>query len=514
VGDFNAAWMVRAGRNGEREDAAIADSLAIAGWMELGDLSEVKTRTELRSIVQQTYPARGNAVIGNWTGQLWRFMFRIQIGDLLVVPLKRRDQLAIGTVSGGYEYRASAAPGFRHVRPVKWLRTDVPRSAVERDLQSSMGSLLTVFGLKRYDAVRRIAHLAEFGTDPGRDQGDAAADAPASRDELLDRAANGESDPPALTIRELLNLWQAGRRTSGVVAMIEADLSDRGLTTDPPFTEGWIENVVRLVPIQTEPEPDELSGSTGHVERQPPTADELPPVSLRIGDLEAASQAVVSVTTADTLAAATTLMLTHDYSQLAVLDPAGAVRAVSWESIAKARLAKPDITLADATVIPRIVDHDADLLAQVDEIYRAGYVLVRGTDGVQITGIVTTADLTLQFASMARPVALIEEIERRLRRRVDESFSLDELRKHSKQPKKVHSAADLTLGAYKYLLKEDEDFGKLNWPLSRPHFLESLEKVRNIRNDLMHFSTDPLKAGDLQAIEGLINVLRTVDPRV
>ncbi|MGZ0150806.1 hypothetical protein ACXJJ3_27355 [Kribbella sp. WER1] len=475
----------------------------------------MKTRPELRSVVQQTYPDRGNAVIGNWTGQLWRFMSRIQIGDLVVVPLKSRDQLAIGTVSGGYEFRAAAAPGFRHVRPVKWLRTDVPKSAVERDLQSSMGSLLTVFGLKRYDAVRRIAHLAEFGTDPGRDQGDTTADAPTSRDELLDRAAIGESDPPALTIRELLSLWQAGRRTSGVVAMIEADLSDRGLTTDPPFTEGWIENVVRLVPIQTEPEPDDSSGSvTGNVEHQPPTADDLPPVSLRIGDLEAANQAVVSVTTAETLAAATTLMLTHDYSQLAVRDPAGAVRAVSWESIAKARLAKPNITLADATVIPRIVDHDADLLTQVDEIYRAGYVLVRGTDGVKITGIVTTADLTLQFASMARPVALIEEIERRLRRRVDESFSLDELRAHSKQPKKVHSAADLTLGTYKYLLAADEDFDKLNWPLSRCLFLESLEKVRNIRNDLMHFSTDPLKTADLKAIEGLINVLRTVDPRV
>jgi restriction system protein len=511
VGDFNAAWMVRAGRNGEREDVAIAESLAVAGWMELGDLSEVRTRTELRSVVQQTYPDRGNAVIGNWTGQLWRFMFRIQIGDLIVIPLKSRDQLAIGTVSGDYEFRASAAPGFRHVRPVKWLRTDVPKSAVDRDLQSSMGSLLTVFGLKRYDAVRRIAHLAEFGTDPGRDQGDATADAPASRDELLDQAANGESNPPALTIRELLNLWQAGRRTSGVVAMIEADLSDRGLTTDPPFTEGWIENVVRLVPIQTEPEPGE---SPDPVHHQPPTADDLPPVSLRIGDLEAAGSTVVSVTTEETLAAATTLMLTHDYSQLAVLDPSGAVRAVSWESIAKARLAKPDITLADATVIPRIVDHDADLLAQVDEIYRAGYVLVRGTDGVKITGIVTTADLTLQFASMARPVAMIEEIERRLRRRVDESFSLDELRAHSKQPKKIQSAADLTLGAYKYLLAADDDFQKLNWPLSRDLFLESLEKVRQIRNDLMHFSTDPLKTADLKAIEGLINVLRTVDPRV
>lgn len=513
MGEISAAWMVRAGRSGERADAAVAEGMAIAGWVELGDLSEIKTRSELREVVRTTYPDRSNAVIGNWTGQLWRFLTRIQVGDLLVLP-RNRDQIAIGTVIGPYEYRATADPNLRHVRPVKWSRTDVSRSAdVLPDLQNSMGSLLTVFGLRRHDAVRRIQHLAESGTDPGREDSESDGGGPATRDELLDQAANGESEAPRLTIRQLLALWNTGRRTAGTVAVIESDLADRGLTTDPPFTEGWIDNTIRLVPISTEPEP---SNERAAVEPggEILTADELPPVSLRVGDLESANSPVVGVDSDQSLAAAVTLMLANDYSQLAIRDLAGGVRAVSWESIAKASVAYPNVTLAHATVSARIVDHDADLLAQVGEIYKFGYVLVRGPDRVSITGIVTTADLTLQFAAMARPIALIEEVERRLRRRVDEAFTLEELRAGANSPNRIRSAADLMLSAYDTrLLATEESFRRLGWRLDHKLFLNTLTAVRRIRNELMHFSTDPLTVEQMQSIEDLVNMLRTVDPR-
>ncbi|MFG1765747.1 hypothetical protein ACGFIH_20595 [Micromonospora parva] len=514
---MTAAWMVRAGRDGEREDAALHEGLAIAGWPELGDLSTIETRAELRDLVRNAYPDRSSAVVANWTGQLWRFINRIKVDDLLVVPLRRREQLAIGKVCGGYEYRADAPLGFRHVRPVTWLRTDVSRSAVLPDLHSSMGSLLTVFELRRHDAVRRITHLAEHGADPGRDPGEAGENTFATRDELLDRAGDeGASSAPRLSIRDFLGMWNAGRRTAGVVAEIEADLSDRGLTTRPPFTEGWIDNMIELVPVSVEPEPDAVRPVENP--RIPPpaeavAAEDLPPVSLRIGDLESANRSVQSVSADDTLAAAITHMLAHDYSQLAVFDAFGGVRAVSWESIAKAHLANREATLHEATVAVRVVDHDADLLAQVDEIYKVGYVLVRGQDDGAITGIVTTADLTQQFATMARPVALIEEIERRLRRRVDEVFTLDEIRGASMKPNKTNSAADLTLGAYEHLLKPEDVFRRLRWRLDQQLFLNALKAVRHIRNDLMHFSTDPLTPDQLQAIGGLVNMLRTVDPR-
>jgi restriction system protein len=509
--------MVRAGRDGERGEAALSEGLAIVGWSELGDLSAIDTRAELRDLVHRAYPDRRSAVISNWTGQLWRFMWRIKTDDFLVLPLRGRDQLAVGRVSGEYKYRGDAPLGFQHVRSVTWLRTDVPRGAILPDLQSSMGSLLTVFELRRHDAVRRIAHLAEHGVDPGRDADEAGGNTFATREELLDLAADENArSAPRLTIRELLAMWGAGRRTARAVAEIEADLSERGLTTRPPFTKGWIDNVIELVPVSPEPEPDvvpPIGASRAAASADAVPAEELPPVSLRVGDLESANQPVLSVDAEDTLATAITKMLAHDYSQLAVFDAAGGVRAVSWESIAKSHLTNRDATLLDATVGVRVVDHDDDLLAQVGEIYNVGYVLVRGQDRVSITGIVTTADLTLQFASMARPVALVEEVERRLRRRVDEAFTLDEIRRVSMRPNRTASAADLNLGAYERLLKSEDGFRRLGWQLDHELFLSALTAVREIRNDLMHFSTDPLTAAELQDIDGLVNMLRAVDSR-
>jgi len=505
-----AAWMVRAGREGEREDAAIAEGMAIAGWPEVGDLSAVESRDDLRELLWRTYPDRRDAVIANWTGQLWRFLKRIQVSDLLVVPIRSRDQIAIGRVSGEYQYRGAAPLGFRHVRPVKWLRTDVPRSAVLPDLQGSMGSLLTVFELKRHDAERRIEQLGTAGKDPGRSPDEAGDPTFATREELLDRAADEKSTtPPRLSIRDFLGMWSAGRRTSRVVTQMEADLAEHGLTTRPPFTEGWIDNKIEIVPVSKESEPSAALSTT---DVSDVAAEDLPPVSLRVGDLESANSEVLGVSEHDSLAAAITKMLTHDYSQLAIFDTGGAVRAVSWESIAKANLANREASLMEAAVAVRVVDHDADLLAQVGEIYNVGYVFVRGLDRVSITGLVTTADLTQQFATMARPVALIEEVERRLRRRVDEVFTVDDIRELTKKSK-ANSASDLTLGSYGYLLKHARDFQRLKWRLDHDLFLQLLDDVREIRNELMHFSTDPLTPEQLHAIDGLVNLLRTVDPR-
>jgi hypothetical protein len=43
-----AAWLVRGGEHGEREEMALARGLAIAGWEELGDISDCETREGIR----------------------------------------------------------------------------------------------------------------------------------------------------------------------------------------------------------------------------------------------------------------------------------------------------------------------------------------------------------------------------------------------------------------------------------------------------------------------------------
>jgi len=66
------------------------------------------------------------------------------------------------------------------------LRHEVPRDAFRPDLRASITSLLTVCGLTRNDAARRIACLAKQGVDPGMD----GAEEITTADELLEETAS------------------------------------------------------------------------------------------------------------------------------------------------------------------------------------------------------------------------------------------------------------------------------------------------------------------------------------
>ncbi|MFC7329199.1 CBS domain-containing protein [Marinactinospora rubrisoli] len=509
------AWLVRGGRDGERENAAIAEGLMIAGWDEVGDLSACTTREALRSELRRTYPDFGKALIANWTGQLWRFRSVIAVGDLIVLPMKTRHAMvAIGRVTGDYVFRAGAPVGFRHVRSVEWLRTDVPRDAIKQDLLHSMGSLLTVCGLTRFDAARRIAHLAAHGTDPGNGDTTATEYSAASSAELLQEAVNRAPDNPVrLTIRAFLEHWGTIRRTAPAVERINKDLEDEGLATRPPFTEGWIDNIIELVQVGAEPTAGRPM-TTSPVIEDVDDGLEREAVTPRLGDLESANRPVTSVTPQTPISKAMTIMLARNFSQLAVIAEDGTYHgAVSWESIGRARIADPSAQLAQATVAAPLVEYDELLLNQIEPIYTKGFVFVRSPDKSGVTGIVTAADLTRRFGDLARPFVLIEEIERRLRHRVNEVIPLPVIQSYARRKKEhVRSADSLTLGNYRFLLGDAANWALMCWNLDHDLFLELLGAVISIRNETMHFSSDPMPPEDLEKLESFLTLLRTVDP--
>lgn len=135
--------MVRAGRDGEREVTAIQESRAIAGWSELPDITSCSSREQVKSAIREAYGSQiSRAVLGNWSGQLWRFRATMQNGDVVVMPLKKTgDSVAIGWVSGSYFYDASQSEGMRHSRPVRWVRPVVSKSELGSDLLARVSGL-------------------------------------------------------------------------------------------------------------------------------------------------------------------------------------------------------------------------------------------------------------------------------------------------------------------------------------------------------------------------------------
>ena len=106
-------WLVHAGKYGEREQMAREKNLAIIGWEELPDLSQLKSREALARLLKETYPEEKNRTLSNWESQLWSFSKTMQVGDLVAMPLKARPVIVFGTVTGS-TIRAGFPERFKH----------------------------------------------------------------------------------------------------------------------------------------------------------------------------------------------------------------------------------------------------------------------------------------------------------------------------------------------------------------------------------------------------------------
>lgn len=150
-----ALWMVRAGKYGEDEQACITGNFVSIGWIEMSDFGHCKTRDDLRAFYEKTYPEAKKPTVANEVGQLWAFLDRIQIGDWVALPLKNSAAIAVGEITGKFQFVPGVARNkFR--RSVKWLRTDIPRTAFDQDLLYSLGAFMTVCQIQRNDAENRI----------------------------------------------------------------------------------------------------------------------------------------------------------------------------------------------------------------------------------------------------------------------------------------------------------------------------------------------------------------------
>ncbi|WP_407573053.1 restriction endonuclease [Deinococcus altitudinis] len=157
-------WLVRAGPNGEGEDWALEEGMAVIGWQEMPNLSAFADRDALRTELAKHYPAKSPAALTNWAGQLYTFAARMQIGDLVALPLKARSAVAIGKVEGDYIYQ-SQNPDFRHVRKVKWL-AEFARTAFDQDLLYSLGAFMTVCQIQRGNAEARVQAMLSGSAAP------------------------------------------------------------------------------------------------------------------------------------------------------------------------------------------------------------------------------------------------------------------------------------------------------------------------------------------------------------
>ncbi|MER9456577.1 restriction endonuclease [Mesorhizobium sp. M0478] len=159
---MSRSWLIRLGKFGEQEAAALASGELATGWA-IPNFPAPPTKEGIAAAVQATYPEQKSGTLQNWSVQLNQLANGVQDGDLAIVPLKTTGQIAIGQVTGDFFLNSENRPARR----VKWLRTDLPRDAVKQDLLYSLGASQTVCEVQRNDAATRFKVLLQSGHDPG-----------------------------------------------------------------------------------------------------------------------------------------------------------------------------------------------------------------------------------------------------------------------------------------------------------------------------------------------------------
>lgn len=338
---------------------------------------------------------------------------------------------------------------------------------------------------------------------------------------LIDVAQRLERDeiPEKTTVRNFLDWFGAQRRGYYVVESIRNALEKLSLRTEPDFEAAYIDELISFKRANgTESE----AAESRPIVSQPLAIPVVPTVTLpegaiadptqRIGKLASANNPPMAVKPDATVNEAVTKMLTYDYSQLPVMPNERDVKGViSWASVgSRLALGRECMHVRDCMDTHHEISADTSLFAAIDSIVSHEYVLVRGHDQ-KISGIVTTSDLSLQFLQLGEPFLLLGEIENHIRRLIFGKFTAAEL-SEAKDPadtgREISAISDLTFGEYAVLVGKPERWAKLRLNIDRNVFLEQLEKVRTIRNDVMHFDPDGPAPADLETLRKFVSFLQ------
>lgn len=239
-------------------------------------------------------------------------------------------------------------------------------------------------------------------------------------------------------------------------------------------------------------------------------------MNYKISDLQASNLKIISVHPDSTLNEATSKMALHDFSQLPVMSNSRKIHGfISWKTISiqncfgsKKKLVKEYMD-KNVTVL-----NDSDnLLDSVNHILEKEFVFVKDVTG-NIIGIITLYDIGFKFKQLSEPFIQIELIENSIRNIIDLHIPRDVFTTfcNNKFPdRKIKSSKDLTFGEYIGIIENKILWENFKINLDRKVFLEKLETIRLIRNDIMHFRIKDLSEDNLKNLKDVSKFFRILE---
>lgn len=100
------------------------------------DFDELERQERFKKIIVDRLMEVEGAKLVNWYNDVMRFMNEIQVGDMIIMPLKEPGTYAIGKVKSDYEY-IRISPAIKHIRRAKWKRRHISSERLEQKIPSS-----------------------------------------------------------------------------------------------------------------------------------------------------------------------------------------------------------------------------------------------------------------------------------------------------------------------------------------------------------------------------------------
>lgn len=139
------AWMIRAGEGGYiLED--FQKGYAAVGWHEIGDLSSVKERGDVRVLYSKVFPDHGIGKAINASSVLYKFRSIVSKGDRVITYDPDAREYLVGVIASDYFFDPSLIVDHPHVRKVKWEKR-ISRDLLPVASRNSLGSTLTLFSI-------------------------------------------------------------------------------------------------------------------------------------------------------------------------------------------------------------------------------------------------------------------------------------------------------------------------------------------------------------------------------
>lgn len=226
-------WVCKGGKRGERESRFKENNIIAIGFNLLDDLSKIKTREKLKSLYEKAWPDASEGRKNNHVGQVYAFLTKIKVGDLVVVPMKTNGTIWIGEIKSEYRFREKLGSDIKHTRDVKWLKKDLPRSSFDRAVLYSFGSAMTLSRAEKHDAEEKVRAIVKRKAELSR----------VERQEKDEISGEELPDLEELATNQLIDYVYRRFKGHELAWLVSGILEARGFktTVSPPGPDGGVD---------------------------------------------------------------------------------------------------------------------------------------------------------------------------------------------------------------------------------------------------------------------------------